>query len=64
MNRDPSSLLKIIKIQFAWVIRSIVGTPTGFVVLMLWINIANHSLLVGAETDTVVTELETYGAGV
>jgi hypothetical protein len=62
MNRDPGSLLKINKTQFAWVIRSIVGTLTGFVVLMPWINIANLSLLVGAET--VATELETYGAGV
>jgi membrane protein len=44
-------------------ISRIYGTLTGFVVLMLWIYIANLSLLVGAETDTVVTELETYGAG-
>jgi membrane protein len=39
------------------------GTLTGFIVLMLWIYIANLSLLVGAETDTAVAELKTHGAG-
>jgi membrane protein len=45
-------------------ISHIYGTLTGFVVLMLWIYMANLSLLVGAETDAVVTDFETYGAGV
>jgi uncharacterized BrkB/YihY/UPF0761 family membrane protein len=39
------------------------GTLTGFIVLMLWIYIANLSLLVGAETDTAVAQLKTRDAG-
>jgi membrane protein len=33
------------------------GTLAGFIVLMLWIYIANLILLIGAETDTALREL-------
>jgi len=39
------------------------GTLTGFMVIMLWIYVANLSLLVGAETDAVLTEFKTQAAG-
>ncbi len=39
------------------------GTLTGFIVIMLWIYVANLSLLIGAETDTALTEFKTDAAG-
>ena len=38
------------------------GTLTGFIVIMLWIYVANLSLLVGAETDAALTEFKTHPA--
>jgi membrane protein len=38
-------------------IASLYGTLAGFIVLMLWIYIANLILLIGAETDTALREL-------
>jgi len=40
-------------------ISRIYGALAGFIVLMLWIYIANLALIVGAETDSVFLELRT-----
>ena len=37
------------------------GALAGFIVLMLWIYLANLILLIGAETDTVWRELKVSG---
>jgi membrane protein len=37
------------------------GALAGFIVLMLWIYLANLVLLIGAETDTVWRELKASG---
>jgi membrane protein len=39
------------------------GTLTGFTVIMLWIYVANLSLLIGAETDATVSEFKVHPAG-
>jgi membrane protein len=39
------------------------GALAGFIVLMLWIYLANLVLLIGAETDTVWRELKVSGTG-
>jgi membrane protein len=39
------------------------GTLTGFIVIMLWIYVANLSLLIGAEMDAAVAEFKTHPAG-
>jgi membrane protein len=39
------------------------GTLTGFIVIMLWIYVANLSLLIGAETDAAVAEFKIQPAG-
>ena len=44
-------------------IPNIYGALAGFIVLMLWIYAANLILLIGAETDTALGELRSYGAG-
>lgn len=37
---------------------SVYGTLTGFIVIMLWIYLANLSVLLGAQTDAVLLQLE------
>jgi len=44
-------------------IPKIYGALAGFIVLMLWIYAANLILLIGAETDTALGELRSFGAG-
>lgn len=39
------------------------GTLTGFIIMMLWIYLANLSVLLGAETDAVLTEMRDQRAG-
>jgi membrane protein len=41
----------------------IYGTLTGFIVMMLWIYLANLSLLLGAQTDAALTELKAGRSG-
>ena len=37
-------------------------SPWGFIILMIWIYMANLILLIGAETDTALEELTDMGA--
>jgi membrane protein len=44
-------------------ISRIYGTLTGFILMMLWIYLANLSLLLGAQTDAALTELKAGRSG-
>jgi membrane protein len=44
-------------------ISRIYGTLTGFIVVMLWIYLANLSLLLGAQADAALTELKAGRSG-
>jgi membrane protein len=44
-------------------ISRIYGTLTGFILMMLWIYLANLSLLLGAQTDAAVIELKAGRSG-
>jgi membrane protein len=39
-------------------ISQVYGTLTGFIVMMLWIYLASFSLILGAETDSAINELQ------
>ena len=43
-------------------VSALYGALAGFIVLMLWIYLANLMLLIGAETDTALRELKLAGS--
>jgi membrane protein len=51
-----------IYVNYAGRVSRVYGALTGFIVIMLWIYVANLSLLVGAETDAAMAEFKTGGA--
>jgi membrane protein len=52
-----------IYLAHGWNMPTLYGALAGFIVLMLWIYLANLILLIGAETDTVWRELKVSGTG-
>jgi membrane protein len=57
-----SALLKLY-VSYNHAMSRIYGALTGFIVMMLWIYLANLSVLIGAQTDAVVIQLKKERTG-